>query len=248
MRDVVVLADRLRAAGEIGAVGDLLDLVRSELGFAYHALVHHCDPAHPPARFLFLQNYPQEWVATYARLGLHRYDPARRLASRRPGGFAWADLPVLTSLSGREMGVLAASRDAGMGAGFTVPLNVYGSRAASCSFVTEQGTDLPRETLLAAELLAHVAYARLFDLLNRRSGRSGPELSRRERDCVVLVAQGKTDWEIGAILGLGEETVTDYLKSARRRFGVTRRAQLVVAALADGQLDWDDAMTWQHPL
>jgi len=50
------------------------------------------------------------------------------------------------------------------------------------------------------------------------------------------MAQGKTDWEIGTILGLSEETVTKYLNAARSRYGVVRRTQLAIAALCDGTL------------
>src|SRR3546814_8164942 len=33
-------------------------------------------------------------------------------------------------------------------------------------------------------------------------------LTDRQRDCVILVAQGKTDWEIGKIFGLKKDSVT----------------------------------------
>ena len=61
----------------------------------------------------------------------------------------------------------------------------------------------------------------------------------------VLMAQGKTDWEIGTILGLSEETVTKYLKSARVRFGVARRTQLAIAAVCHGYIGLDEIVSWQ---
>ena len=76
----------------------------------------------------------------------------------------------------------------------------------------------------------------------------GPHLTPREAECVALLAQGKTDWEISVILGLHEDTVTKYLKAARNRFGVTRRTQLAIAAVTHGQLSLDELATWQGPL
>jgi LuxR family quorum-sensing system transcriptional regulator CciR len=245
--DVSDLAGGLRGAASIEEFSVLLADTVCALGFAYHALVHHADLACPPPRFIFLQNYPASWVETYARAGLHRIDPARRLAGQRPGSFAWEELPRLGGLSDQERAMMEDAHRAGLGQGFTVPLHAPGERAASCSFAMAAGQDLPKRSVLAAELLAHVAFAALFDL--RHPGRlQAPRLTARQRECVTLMAQGKTDWEIAAILGLGEETVTAYLKEARRRFGVSRRTQLALAALSYGLVGFDEIITWQSPL
>lgn len=58
------------------------------------------------------------------------------------------------------------------------------------------------------------------------------------------MAQGKTDWEIARILNLSEETVTRYLKTARQRFGVTRRTQLALAAMNAGLIEMRDCISW----
>jgi LuxR family quorum-sensing system transcriptional regulator CciR len=245
IEDVAPFADGLRRAASVEELSALLGEIAKRLGFSYHALVHHADLANPPRRFIFLQNYPPRWVEAYAHGGLHRLDPAQRLASSRPGSFAWHDLPAL---SGLETRMMDAAQAAGLGDGFTVPLHAPGERAASCSFATAAGEPLPERALLAAELLAHVAFAVLFDLLHPERTAFPPRLSARQVDCVTLMAQGKTDWEIGAILGLGEETVTSYLKAARQRFGVARRTQLAIAAVSCGLIGFDEVVSWQYPL
>jgi len=50
----------------------------------------------------------------------------------------------------------------------------------------------------------------------------------------VLVARGKTDWEIGTILGISQETVKRHIADARARYDVTKRTQIVLRALYDG--------------
>ncbi|OYW87552.1 MAG: hypothetical protein B7Z20_04845 [Sphingobium sp. 32-64-5] len=67
-------------------------------------------------------------------------------------------------------------------------------------------------------------------------------LTERQRDCVIWVARGKTDWEIARILGLSHETVTEYLKRARERYGVGKRTLLAVHALFDGTISFNDVM------
>jgi LuxR family quorum-sensing system transcriptional regulator CciR len=245
--DVAAMAESLRRAGTVEELSALMGEAAFKLGFRYHALVHHADIARPPARFIFVQNYPRDWVEAYARAGLHRTDPAQRLASVRPASFAWQDLPQLTALSAAEQRLMGKARSAGLGEGFTVPLHAPGERAASCSFATIVDEPLPGNALLAAELLAHVAFSTLFDLLHYQRRSSAPRLTARQEECVVLMSQGKTDWEIATILGLGEETVTAYLKAARQRFGVSRRTQLALAAVSYGLIGFDEIVSWQHP-
>lgn len=242
---VETLAQRLRETVTIDEVTALLDEAARALGFRHYALVQHADLARPPRRLVFLQNYPAPWVEAFAQLGLHRHDPVQRLAGSRPGSFAWRDLPGLLTLTAPARRVLEAARQAGLGEGFTVPLHVPGQRSASCSFAALPGRALPENGLLAAELLAHLAFAAVFDILLAPGGQAPPRLSRREEECVALVAHGKTDWEIAAILGLSEETVTQYLKSARARFGVARRSQLAIAALYHGRIGLDELVSWQ---
>lgn len=244
MELVADFAECARAASTVVELGAMLGHAAVGLGFRYHALVQHVDIARPPPRFLFLQNYPADWVAAFARQGLHREDPAQRLAGQRAGGFSWADMPRLMAMSPMQSRLLQGAQAAGLGEGFTVPLHAPGKRVASCSFVMAPGTSMEPDVLLAAELLAHLAFGAAHDLL--AGARCNiPHLSRREEQCVVLMAQGKTDWEIGVILDLSEETVTQYLKTARARFGVARRTQLAIAAVCHGLIGLDEVISWQ---
>ena len=53
---------------------------------------------------------------------------------------------------------------------------------------------------------------------------------------------GKTDWEIGRILGIAEATAHEHIEAARRRYGVGKRTQLVIRALFDGQITFSDIL------
>lgn len=60
----------------------------------------------------------------------------------------------------------------------------------------------------------------------------GPALTRRERDVMAYVAEGKTDWEIGVILSLSETTARFHVDNARRKLGAVNRAHAVARYLA----------------
>ena len=65
-------------------------------------------------------------------------------------------------------------------------------------------------------------------------------LTERQIECVRLAGQGKTDWEIGVILGISEETAKRHIAEARRHYDVTKRVQVVIRALADGLVSIGD--------
>lgn len=57
------------------------------------------------------------------------------------------------------------------------------------------------------------------------SGLGVGDLSPQERRVLALVAEGKTNKEIGLDLGLSEKTVKNYLSNLMEKLGMTRRSQ-----------------------
>jgi len=57
-------------------------------------------------------------------------------------------------------------------------------------------------------------------------------LTRREEDSLMFVAEGKTDWEIGAIFGISETTARFHVDNARKKLGAANRAHAVARFLA----------------
>ena len=61
-------------------------------------------------------------------------------------------------------------------------------------------------------------------------------LTRRERDVVQLVAQGKANKVVAYELGIGERTVEGYVTSALAKLGFDSRTQLATWAMSRGLL------------
>jgi len=57
-----------------------------------------------------------------------------------------------------------------------------------------------------------------------------PALTRRERDCLALVAQGYSDGGIAARLGIKPVTAHAHIESAKRKLGARTRAHAVALA------------------
>jgi LuxR family quorum sensing-dependent transcriptional regulator len=59
-------------------------------------------------------------------------------------------------------------------------------------------------------------------------------LSKREREALQWAAEGKTEWEIGAILGLSEHTAEKFIRSARAKLHAGNRTHAVARAIRLG--------------
>ncbi len=88
--------------------------------------------------------------------------------------------------------------------------------------------DVARPVQMAASIMAQALLR--FDV---RAHDERPRLSQRERDALGFVADGKTDWEIGQIMGVSEATARFHVDNGRRKLGAVNRAQAVACYLAE---------------
>jgi len=220
----------------------LLEDATRELGFDYFALLHHASLASTRAGLIRIDSYPAGWDGELAARGLIGADPVHHACARTNVGFAWAELPELAVIGRRQREILDQGRKFGIGDGFTMPANVPGEPAGSCSFAVRSGRALPAGRLRFAELIGAHAFRAARRIHDYPACARRPRLSRRERQCVRLVAAGKTDWEIAAILRISVETAHQYVKRARAAYDVVSRAQLVACGLRDFLVSFDEAI------
>lgn len=234
-------AEAAASCADVLQLGSLLSDAARELGFHYFALLDHASLGPDMRGLVRIDNYPDGWVRELVASGDAPNDPVH-LASRRTNkGFGWCELGGLIRLERNHKRILARSRHFGLGGGFTVPANVPGEPSASCSFAVRAGLELPTGRLHCAELIgAHALCA--ARRLRPPAVRRRPHLSRRELQCLRLVALGKTDWEIARILGLSPHTAHQYVKRARAAYDTVSRTQLVVYGLRDDWISFEDAI------
>lgn len=235
-----------RFIGEAAASSSLPELrgviheASAELGFSYFALVHHRAADMKSGSSLQLDNYPLAWIEQRQRLLMGVEDPVHQASRRTNVAFAWSDLASVVALSRKQRELLETSRRFGLGNGLTIPVNIPGEPHGSFSFAMRRGERLANQFTQTA----HIVGAYAFDAARRLHRASAAlrrrHLSRREIECIRLVAMGKSDWAIAKILGISFETVRQYLKHARATYGVVTRTQLVVAALRDEWISIDE--------
>lgn len=189
-----------------------------------------------------LHNYPRGWVSTFSEAKLYAIDPVLERARSNPFPFFWDAVFQSDSLTKSQRMLLADAAGYGLIHGYTVPLHLSwlpGTLRASCSVIPD-GERVDAGSYLAIEVLAKYFYffasrAHAPWLTPSRVG-----LTPRERECLVLVAQGKDDWIIGRVLGMGVSTAHYHVEQLKRRLGVTTRPQAVTQALMTGQLTFGE--------
>lgn len=245
LSDAQAFIDALARASVSAQLALMLEQISGDMGFDHYALVHHVDHRMSEGGgILRLENYPSAWVDIFLEKALYSWDPVHVASYTTNAAFAWSDVPHMIRLNNRQAQVLKAAAIEGLGDGFTVPAHVPGQISGSCSFAVRTGRDLPRDRLAMVQLVGAFAFqaARALAAAEMPSPRPDARvaLTPRQLDCILWAGRGKSDWEIAQILGINEETVTDHLRSARTRYGVGRRIQLVMHAVRDGHIALSD--------
>jgi LuxR family transcriptional regulator, quorum-sensing system regulator BjaR1 len=130
--------------------------------------------------------------------------------------------------------VLRDAREFGLYEGLCIPI-VNPRRSAVLASFNGRHVDTSLHARIAMYAVSVFTLERLVELNVPFAAGKSP-LSRREAECLAWVAKGKSDWDIGEILGISEKTVHWHIEGAKRRLGVATRMQAVVGAIRTGAI------------
>lgn len=145
---------------------------------------------------------------------------------------SWRSIPLDESLIEQ-----IAAFDTRLRCSVVCPVHLQGSVIGAVVYASEDLLDVEavfdaHAARLQAEALQFIA---LCDEHHRgRDPIRAVKLTRREIQCLKLAAGGKTDSEIGVILGLSTPTVRFHLKNAGEKLGRTGRLRIVQQAASLG--------------
>lgn len=245
--DVQAFIDASRRISTAEELHGLMQQISAEMRFDHFALVHHVDLRPFETKegrlatqeFVALSNYPSFWMDQYVSDAIVENDPILMASQRSPVGFEWSNVAQYVKMTSAQREIMDRTSRAGLANGYTVPANVPGELNGSVNFAVATGHDAPRNNFMMAQLVGSFAFQAARELIAklRNAGDYDPiRLTPRQLECIVLMARGKSDWEIGKILGISEETAKRYAKDAREAYGVPKRIQVVIRALFDGQI------------
>jgi len=181
-------------------------------------------------------SYPDEWLYLYWKNGYAEIDPVFTSALRSPGTQHWrATYQHMTTEKQQEF--IATARQFGLGDGITTgSVDQACGLATFCSFASDQALDaehlLPLVEYMGYHI--HMALMRTAPKSLRETDRCVKELSPREVTILNWMKNGKTNWEIGKILGVTERTVRFHIEGIFAKLEVTSRSQAVATAIEHG--------------
>ena len=240
LADISAFEQLAKSTKTFDHLSSLLDALVKELGFRWFALLHNVDLVQRSKKAIMLTTYPVRWLDEIIETRLYLDDPIHSACAKTSSGLTWDRIEEFITLSPHQALILQKGRDHGLNSGFTMPIRMQEEPEAVFTIARSTTTAMTSEDVLAARLVGTVAFDQARAILGDEGIVYKPvPLSPRQLDCIALVAQGKSDWEIAQILSLGRDTVHEYVEGARRRYGVRRRTQLVLRAVRDGHLNID---------
>jgi LuxR family quorum sensing-dependent transcriptional regulator len=182
---------------------------------------------------IVFEDWPIEWTRRYRDEQLFMSDPVVTRLQRTPDPFLWTDAWAGSGTPAQKR-VMNEAKSFGMCQGFVVPIFGVGGSVHGISFSGRQPRtdDIARAEL---HLVAMYAYARAKRLA-RREPEPPISITLREREAIQWAAAGKTDWEIGEVLGISESAAHKRIESAKRKYRVATRVQAIVEALRHGHI------------
>lgn len=225
------ISERFRSKKTVGDLSTECMSVLSQFG-AYHFAAGMFNTQRPAQQTLIATEYPRAWIEHYFSRRYIDIDPTVTTASLHQVAYDW-DFSAARRSVAREL--FSDVYDLGVRRGLTAPIHGPAGDTFVASFAATSEEASPSEKVLLTWIAAQFHEHYVTTLAPRN--RPAPDLTARERDCLTWVARGKSSWDIGAILGISENTVNFHLKNAFVKLDVKGRTMGVVKAITIGAIE-----------
>ncbi|AZO34842.1 MAG: LuxR family transcriptional regulator [Mesorhizobium sp.] len=179
-----------------------------------------------------LSTYPQPWTSHYLHRRYEEVDPVIHQASSSRETFSWGADDSDTGLSGVQRQLMDEAAHFGIRCGFTVPVHDHRGLFAALTFASDERQPLFFRVIeryeQALQLIAIFFHIQARRRLTADRLVDGVALSRRQIQCLQWAARGKSDWEIGRILGISQRTAAFHLDNAKKKLGVRTKTQAAI--------------------
>lgn len=184
----------------------------------------------------FRSTWSPAFVEEYVGEGLIETDPSVEAGRERILPVRWSDLLDERRAKGGDLRHFDIIRAHGFPQGIAIPVHGPSGYRALVT-VAGETKELPPRHRVALHLMGLYLHARMRELLAPELAAlpdDEPRLSPGEIECIHWLIAGKTDWEIGEILGIAEATAHWRIERAKKKLGVKTRAQLTALAVHRG--------------
>lgn len=201
-----------------------------------------------PADFMMLTNHDPAYTDVFVGQRLYHHAPMVRWALENDGFCSWRVLVQMTdtgTLTAQERRVLDFNLSHGVEAGYSISFRSVSRRAKGAIALTAaRGTSQDAVDAIWDEhgsdivLMNNIVHLKLLTLPYVPPNQT---LTRRQREALEWVGDGKTMADIAQIMGLTQATVEKHLRLAREALNVDTTAQAVMKAAFQNQMFVHDA-------
>jgi DNA-binding CsgD family transcriptional regulator len=185
------------------------------------------------SEFITVDNTPVAYVDAFHNTSAMRRDPVMQHCKRQSLPIIW-DQHTYTSNGQGELWEEQARF--GYHTGIAMALHLPEGRHFQMG--VDRDRALPADHMELTRLVAdlqlfavHALDAAMRVLIPRADTSELPALTPRELEALRWTMDGKTAWEVGAILGISERTAVSHLNNAMRKLGCVNKHQAVLKAL-----------------
>jgi DNA-binding CsgD family transcriptional regulator len=209
------------------------------LGFETVSAITVIDRGLGKSDFINIDNTPVEFTQTYCDPMLQRRDPVMQHCKRQSVPIIWDQETYVESGLGELWEHQAMF---GYRTGIAMALHLPDGK--HFQFGVDRDQPLPEDVEELQRLVAdlqlfavHAQDSAMRLLLPLAQQPERPSLTPRELEALRWTMEGKTAWEVGALLGISERTVVFHVNNAMHKLGCINKQQAVLKALRLGLID-----------
>ncbi|MCA1494878.1 LuxR family transcriptional regulator [Ensifer sp. NBAIM29] len=202
---------------------------------AYHYFSPHRIVTPVQSNQPVILNYPVEWQERYLRMGYDKIDPVIKTSRKRACAFRWSELYTDAYTTEDERRVFDEAASFGLKSGISVPLHGPNGCFAIMSFARNR--EFQNGTVTYLQLAALHFHLKAAASVNSIGIEEIPDLSPREKECILWTARGKSSWEIGKILGITLNTANFHIRNAMQKLETSSRTAAAVKAVRFGIIE-----------
>jgi DNA-binding CsgD family transcriptional regulator len=181
-----------------------------------------------------LTGHSEEWTKLYNDPAFRKNDPVPDYVIRTGRAISWKAAIKSQKLTPEQANFVAIMREHGLKDGIGMPLFGPNGRESYASMsigrtITEADTDLIHD-MVAIGQVAH----RRATMLVMRDYATRIDFTKRESEVLQWMARGKSNSEIGAILGISPSTVDTFARKIFAKLGVNDRISATLEGIARG--------------
>lgn len=177
--------------------------------------------------------FPHGYLETYRSKQWDRIDPVVQHIHTARGPFRWSETCDAGQINRTQRNFFEECRELGVHSGITVPMRGPALQTDLISLSFRENETPAVDKTAHVYMLCVQYWLEYCGLIDRPDARA-VTLTAQEVECLKWCKEGKTNWEIGEILGISQKTVEFHVGNTMKKLGASNRITAVIMGIKRG--------------